>query len=257
MEYNEFYEDESKKGGRRYKKDTTKRTLNLGIFNGADLMDRIVKLFRPTDSELSKRNAYAKMYEEEKNRGRVGINVSTMYKRKKLMSADVAQLLPRSYTISHDPRNNGDKMEFTYKIDNNLFFCQFKIQIDYVTKMILLLDGEFYSECFPTPLNSESELLDERNTFFEVEGNNSVAKFSSKLIELLVRKSGGERVDGETKTQLQIEISELVLNFLSRMFKEKINMCDEVELKFNRKKKPYNKLDENVNRILELFRLLD
>jgi hypothetical protein len=78
-----------------------------------------------------------------------------------------------------------------------------------------------------------------------------------KLIELLVRKSGGERVDGETKTQLQIEISELVLNFLSRMFKEQINMCAEVELKFNRKKKPYNKLDENVNRILELFRLLD
>lgn len=257
MEYNEFYEDESEKGGRRYKKDTTKRTLNLGIFNGADLMDRIVKLFRPADSELSRRNAYAKMYEEEKNRGRVGINLSTMYKRKKLMSADIAQLLPKSYTISHDPRNNGDKMEFIYEIKSNLFLCEFRIQIDYVDKVILLVDGEFYSECFPTPLNSESELLDERNTFFEVEGNQSIAKFSSKLIELLVRKSGGERVEGEIRTQLQIEICDLVLNFLSRMFKEQINMCAEVELKFSRKKKPFKKLDESVNRILELFRLID
>ena len=69
MEYNEFYEDESEKGGRRYKKDTTKRTLNLGIFNGADLMDRIVKLFRPADSELSRRNAYAKCMRKRKIEG--------------------------------------------------------------------------------------------------------------------------------------------------------------------------------------------
>lgn len=256
MEYNEFYEDESEKGGRRYKKDPTKRTLNLGIFNGAYLMDRIVNLFK--SDQLSNDDVLAAhMYKMEKDKGRVGINVSTMSQRRKLMSADIVELLTKSYSILHDPRKNGNKMEFDYSIKSKLFVCKFRIQIDYVDKMILLVNGEFYSECFPSPLDSESELLDERNTFFEVSDNKSVANFSSTLMGLIAQSSGGERVETYKNEQLQIEISELVVKFMGRMFKEQLKFCDKVDLTFRRKRKPFKKLDESVNRILELFKLID
>ena len=180
MEYNEFYEDESEKGGRRYKKDPTKRTLNLGVFNGAYLMDRIIKLFT-SDELTSKPVRFAHFYKLHKDKGRIGLNISTMSQRKKLMEADITELLKKSYNILHDPRKNGNKMEFTYSIDNKLFSTKFTIIIDFEQKKFLLEKGGFYSECFPTPLTSDGDLLDDRNTFFEIENYNSYLELGKYL----------------------------------------------------------------------------
>jgi hypothetical protein len=256
MEYNEFYEDESEKGGRRYKKDPTKRTLNLGVFNGAYLMDRIIKLFT-SDELTSKPVRFAHFYKLHKDKGRIGLNISTMSQRKKLMEADITELLKKSYNILHDPRKNGNKMEFTYSIDNKLFSTKFTIIIDFEQKKFLLEKGEFYSECFPTPLTSDGDLLDDRNTFFEIENYNSYLDFSSTLKDILTQESGGARMGVYRNEQMQFEMSDLALRFLTKMFANQVIECDKVELQYNRKRKPFNKLEEGYARMLQLMNLIN
>jgi hypothetical protein len=54
---------------------------------------------------------------------------------------------------------------------------------------------------------------------------------------------------------MQYEISKLVIGFLTRMFSEQIVMCDEVSNTFDRKRTPFNKIEEGFSRIKELMRL--
>jgi len=111
MENYEFNEDASGEGGRRYKKDTTKRTLGTSIFNGAYLADRIAKLFTSDDiTEEGVRTAQS--YALYVKKGRIGLNFDSMEERDETMNANLPELIKQSYRILHDPRDNGNKMEF-------------------------------------------------------------------------------------------------------------------------------------------------
>jgi hypothetical protein len=255
MENYEFNEDVTGKGGRRYKKDTTKRTLGTSIFNGAYLADRIANLFTSDDiTEDGVRTAQSYALYVEK--GRIGLNYWTMKERGKVMKQNLADIIKKSYNIIHDPKNSGNKMEFTYTISGNkVFDAKFTILINFEDKRFELVNGEFYSECFPTPMDDEGTLMDDRNTFFEKENQNSFRKFSPDMKMLLSQSSGGARVGSFLNEEMQYEISKLVIGFLTRMFSEQIVMCDEVSNTFDRKRTPFNKIEEGFSRIKELMRL--
>lgn len=253
MEYNEFTEASGDLGGRRFKKDTTKRTLNTAIFNGAYLTDRINKLF--SSSEISdEKSRIAKTYELYKDKGWVGLNIDNFKQRDKIMKTPLPDIISKSYTISHDPRGNGNNLEFEYNIRSKVFGFSIRVLIDMEAKRFLIDEGEFYSECFPTPLDEEGEVMDDRNSMFE-EGGKSTVSFSPELLNLIATSSGGGRVSSFMNEQIHYDVSELVMKYLVRMFAKQIVKCDEIQSKFSRKKNPYSKLDEGVSRMLHLIKL--
>jgi hypothetical protein len=255
MENYEFNEDASGEGGRRYKKDTTKRTLGTSIFNGAYLADRIAKLFTSDDiTEEGVRTAQS--YALYVKKGRIGLNFDSMEDREETMNANLPELIKQSYRILHDPRDNGNKMEFTYSLDiYKIFKTKFTILINFEDKRFELVDGEFVSECFPTPMDDESAILDDRNTLINFENQKSFKSFSPEMNMLLSQSSGGVRVGSFLNQEIQYEISKLVIAFLLRMFSTQIVKCDEVSNTFDRKRTPFNKIGEGFSRMKELMRL--
>jgi hypothetical protein len=254
MENYEFNEASGALGGRRFKKDTTKRTLNNAIFNGAYLTDRINRLF--TGGEISnERLMVGKTYELYKDKGWIGLNIETFRQREKIMKTPMAEIISKSYTISHDPRNNGNNLEFEYNIRSKVFGFSIRVLIDMESKRFLIDKGEFYSECFPTPLDDEGEVMDDRNTLFEESGKSTVS-FSPDLLNLITTSSGGGRVSNFINEQIHYDVSELITKYLVRMFAKQITECDVIESKFSRKKKPFSKLNEGISRMLELIKIL-